>query len=53
MPAMRNAVTLVPSGNGAYSGAGQVLTAGRWDVTVTVVRAGQRLGARQLAVIAR
>jgi RND family efflux transporter MFP subunit len=53
MPGMRNVVTLAPAGNGAYRGAGQVLTAGRWDVTMTVTRAGQRLGARQLAVIAR
>jgi hypothetical protein len=27
--------------------------AGRWDVTVTVTRAGARLGSRQLVLLAR
>jgi RND family efflux transporter MFP subunit len=53
MPAVRNAVTLASMGGGVYRGAGQVLMAGRWDVTVTVSRGGQRLGRRQLAVIAQ
>ena len=53
VPAMRSAVTLVSAGGGVYRGTGDVPMAGRWAVTVTVTRAGQRLGTRQLAVIVR
>ena len=42
-----------PVGGGVYRGSGQVMSAGRWDVTVTVTRGGQRLGSSQLAVVAR
>jgi len=53
MPAMRNAASLQHVGGGVYRGTGQVMTAGRWDVTVTVMRGGQRLGSRQLSMVAR
>ena len=53
MPAMRNETKLSPVGNGVYRGSGQVLMAGRWDATVTVMRGGQRLGTKQLPVVAR
>jgi hypothetical protein len=53
MPAMRNQAKLPPAGGGVYRGSGQVLMAGRWDVTVDVSRGGQRLGSRQFAVVAR
>lgn len=53
MPAMRNQARLPPAGGGRYRGLGQVLMSGRWDVTVDVVRNGQRLGSRQLAVVAK
>ena len=53
MPAMRSQARLPPAGAGVYRGLGQVLTGGRWDVTVDVVRGGQRIGARQLAVVAK
>ena len=53
MPAMRNQAKLPPAGGGVYRGAGQVIMAGRWDVTVDVSRGGQRLGSRQFAVVAR
>ena len=53
MPAMRNAATLQHSGGGVYRGPGQVMTAGRWDVTVAVMRGGQRLGSREFAIVAR
>ena len=53
MPAMRNEAVLTHAGNGVYRGAGQVMMAGRWDVTVNVLRDGQRLGSRQLSVVAR
>jgi Cu(I)/Ag(I) efflux system membrane fusion protein/cobalt-zinc-cadmium efflux system membrane fusion protein len=53
MPAMRNAATLQHAGGGVYRGPGQVMMAGRWDVTVDVMRGGQRLGSRELSMVAR
>lgn len=53
MPAIKNSAKLPPAGGGIYRGSGQVVMAGRWDVTVDVSRAGQRLGSRQFAVVAR
>lgn len=53
MPAMRTETKLAHAGNGVYRGTGQVMMAGRWDVTVDVRRGGQRLGSRQLSVVAR
>ena len=53
MPAMRNEVKLSPAGGGVYRGTGQVMMAGRWDASVTVTRGGQRLGTKQLPVVAR
>jgi RND family efflux transporter MFP subunit len=53
MPAMRNQAKLPPAGSGVYRGSGQVMMAGRWDVTVDVSRGGQRLGSRQFAVVAK
>jgi RND family efflux transporter MFP subunit len=53
MPAMRTEATLAPVGDGVYRGAGQVMMAGRWDVTVTVSKDGQRVGSGQFAVVAR
>jgi hypothetical protein len=53
MPAMRNEAKLAHVGQGTYRGPGQVMMAGRWDVTVTVMRGGQRLGSRELSIAAR
>lgn len=53
MPAMRNVASLQHVGGGVYRGTGQILMAGRWDVTVTVTRGGQRLGSRELALAVR
>jgi RND family efflux transporter MFP subunit len=53
MPAMRNAAALQHVGGGRYRGTGQLMMAGRWDVTVDVMRGGQRLGSRQLSMVAR
>ena len=53
MPAMRNEAKLAHVGQGTYRGPGQVMTPGRWDVTVMVMRGGQRLGSRELSVVAR
>jgi hypothetical protein len=53
MPAMRNEAKLTHAGNGVYRGTGQVMMAGRWDVTVNVLRDGQRIGSHQTSVVAR
>ena len=53
MPAMRNETKLTPVGGGVYRGPGQVMMGGRWDVTVTVSRNGQRAGSQQFALVAR
>lgn len=53
MPAMRNEAKLQRVGAGVYRGAGQVMMAGRWDVTVNVSKGGQRLGSKQFAIVAR
>jgi hypothetical protein len=53
MPAMRNETKLPHTGGGVYRGPGQVMMAGRWDVTVNVSKGGQQLGRKQVAVVAR
>ena len=53
MPAARTETTLAAAGGGMYRGRADLMSAGRWDVTVTVTRDGQRLGARQFAVLVR
>jgi hypothetical protein len=53
MPAMRNEAKLSRAGGGVYRGTGQMMMAGRWDATVTVTRGGQRLGTKQLPIVAR
>ena len=53
MPAMRNEVKLSAAGTGTYRGTGQMMMAGRWEATVTVTRAGQRVGSTQTTVVAR
>jgi Cu(I)/Ag(I) efflux system membrane fusion protein len=53
MPAMRNETKLAPVGGGVYRGPGQVLMGGRWEVTVTVGRAGQRVASRQFPLVAK
>lgn len=53
MPAMRNETKLAPAGAGVYRGPGQVMMAGQWQATVTVTRGGQRLGSKQLPIVAR
>jgi RND family efflux transporter MFP subunit len=53
MPAMQNEAKLSEAGNGVYRGTGQVMMAGRWEVSVIVSRNGQRIGTKQLTVVAR
>ncbi len=53
MPAMRNAATLSHAGGGMYRGAGQVLMAGRWEVTISATRDGKDIGSKQTTITAR
>lgn len=53
MPAMRSEARLTHAGGGIYRGAGDVMMAGRWEVSVIVTRGGQRIGVKPLTVVAR
>ena len=53
MPAMRTDAALLGGDDGEYHGHGNISMAGRWDVTVTVTRGGQRLGTKSLGITAR
>jgi len=53
MPAMRSDARLVHVADGLYRGQGNVTMSGRWDVTVTATRAGERLASRQLSIVAK
>jgi len=53
MPEMRNTVTLQHEGEGRYRGTGNVMMAGSWDATIMVMRGGQHLGDRTMAIIAK
>jgi hypothetical protein len=53
MPAMRTEAALLGGKGGEYRGHANISMAGRWDVTVTVARGGQRLGSRSFGVTAR
>jgi Cu(I)/Ag(I) efflux system membrane fusion protein len=53
MPSMRSEAKLTPAGGGVYRGNGQVLMAAQWEVTITVTRAGQRLGSTKVPVVAK
>ena len=53
MPEMRNRVDLMHEGSGRYTGAGMVMMAGSWDVTVTVSRGGQMLDSEKVSVTAQ
>ena len=53
MPEMRNTVTLKHLKEGRYAGTGQVMMAGKWDVTVMVKRAGKELGSRKFPITAK
>ena len=53
MPAMRNETKLPHVGGGVYRGSGQVMMAGKWDVTVSVKRAGKEIGSKKFPVTAQ
>jgi Cu(I)/Ag(I) efflux system membrane fusion protein/cobalt-zinc-cadmium efflux system membrane fusion protein len=53
MPAMRTDVALLHAGGGVYRGRGNISMSGKWDVSVTVVRDGARIGTRMLGIVAK
>ena len=53
MPEMKNSVVLKHVKDGTYSGAGQVMMAGNWEVTVAVKRSGKEIGSRKFPVTAK
>ena len=53
MAEMRTTVPLKHEGGGTYRGAGNVMMAGNWDVTVMAMRGGEEIARRQIAVTAK
>ena len=53
MPEMHNEVMLKAAEAGTYTGTGQVMAAGKWNVTVTVKHAGKQLGQKKLTLTAK
>ena len=53
MPAMKTETLLLHVADGVYRGTGDVMMAGRWDVSVQVARAGALLGTAELTVVAQ
>ena len=52
MPEMRNEVKLKPAG-GKYTGSGQVMMAGNWNVTVSVKQNGKEIGQKKVTLAAK
>ena len=53
MAEMRNEVKLKPSGSGMYMGPGNVMMAGKWNVTVSVKQGGKEIGQKKLTLTAK
>jgi hypothetical protein len=53
MAEMRNAVALKSTGAGKYSGKGQVMMAGTWNVTIAVKKAGKPIGEKKTTLVAQ
>ena len=53
MPEMKNNVMLKHEANGRYVGKGQVMTGGKWDVTVMVKRNGKDVASKKFSVTAQ
>lgn len=53
MPEMRNSVGLKHRAKGQYRGTGNVMMAGRWDVTVVVKKGDKEIGSRKFTVTAK
>ena len=53
MPEMKDTVALKHVKDGTYSGVGQVMMAGSWDVTVAVKRGGKEIASKKFPVVAK
>jgi hypothetical protein len=53
MPEMKNTSALKHVKDGTYSGTGNVMMAGNWDVTVTATRAGKEIGTKKFPITAK
>ena len=53
MPEMKSTVTLKHQKDGTYVGSGQLMMAGKWDVTVMVKRAGKEIGSKKFPIAAK
>ena len=53
MPEMRNEAKLRSAGGGKYTGTGNVMMAGRWEVTVLVKQKGKEIGQKKVTVTAQ
>ena len=53
MAEMRHEVKLKPAGGGKYSGTGEIMMAGQWNVTVSVKQAGKEIGSKKLTLSAK
>ena len=50
---MRNDVKLNPAGGGKSTGSGNVMTAGKWNTTISVRQNGEEIGQKKVAVTAK
>ena len=53
MAEMKTKTDLARTGEGLYTGKGQVMMAGNWNVTVMAMRGGQELATKKLTVTAK
>ena len=53
MAEMRNEVKLTSAGAGKYTGSGQVMAAGTWNVTISVKQAGKEVGQKKTILNAK
>ena len=53
MGEMRNEVKLKSAGSGKYTGMGDVMMAGKWNVTVSVKQQGKEVGQKKIALTAK
>ncbi len=53
MPEMHTTAPLTHQGDGRYTGTGELMMAGSWNVTVNVSRAGAQLGSARFTLLAK
>ena len=53
MAEMRNEVKLKPAGGGKYTGSGNVMMAGKWNVTISVKQNGKEIAQKKITVTAK